>query len=295
MQESEKEIRYLEELALNAWPSHKIELYDGWLIRFSHNYTYRTNSVEQVGVSTIPTDEKIRYCEKIYRDFGTPCHFKINPLTDPAFDRLLSERDYEIRHVTQTLTADLDKMHLQPSSMAEYDFENRLGLPSAVHYVSPAGGDITVLLSAVITDEWINGVFHLNGTSEPVLRRIVPSMFKAIPKETIAACVEIDGRMVASGLAICDREYAGIYAIYVSPACRKRGYARAICSTLLAEAKKRGSQKAYLQVVQDNVPAKALYLSLGFRDFYTCWFRSKPTQPKGSDDESTGQADISIQ
>ena len=51
-------MKLIEEISLNAWPSHKIELYDGWLIRFSHNYTYRTNSVEQVGKSLIPAEEK---------------------------------------------------------------------------------------------------------------------------------------------------------------------------------------------------------------------------------------------
>ena len=65
--EKKQTIHFLEELSLNAWPSHMIELYDGWLIRFSHNYTYRTNCVEQVGASSIPVDEKIRYCEEIYR------------------------------------------------------------------------------------------------------------------------------------------------------------------------------------------------------------------------------------
>ena len=44
-------IKLIEEISLNAWPSHKIELYDGWLIRFSHNYTHRTNSVTEVGRS----------------------------------------------------------------------------------------------------------------------------------------------------------------------------------------------------------------------------------------------------
>ena len=264
-----QEIRYIEELSLNAWPSHMIELYDGWLIRFSYNYTYRTNSVEQVGASTIPLEEKIAYCEEIYRGFGTPCNFKINPLMDPSFDARLQALDYQIRHVTQVMTADMKQIHLLACSAQEYEFENRLGLPSAVHYE-----DTTVLVSPVITDEWIAGVFHLNGTCEPVLRRIVPSMFKAIPKRTIVASVEIDGHMVASGLAICDREYAGIYAIYVSPGCRRRGYARAVCSTLLREAKAAGAQKAYLQMVKGNMPAEGLYRSLGFSPFYPSWFRS---------------------
>ena len=266
-------IRYIEELSLNAWPSHMVELYDGWLIRFSHNYTYRTNCVEQVGISSIDTEEKIAYCEKVYRDFGTPCHFKISPLVPSDFDTRLQERGYDIRHVTEVLTADTDRLDLMKSVSLEYDFENRLGLPSCIHYAD----GVSVLLTSVITDEWIQGVLHLNGTCEPVLRRIVPSMYKAIPKRTIAASVEIDGRMVASGLGICDREYVGLYAIYVSPGTRRRHYARAVCSSILNEAKALGAQRSYLQVVQGNIAAKSLYNSLGFHDFYSYWFRSRKT------------------
>lgn len=269
--EEKARIRFIEELSLNAWPSYKIELYDGWLIRFSHNYTYRTNSVEQVGRSLIPIPEKVSYCEDIYRSFGTPCSFKINPLIDPGFDEYLQSKDYQVKHVTEVMTASLDHMSLTEPVSSEYEFENRLGLPSYINYE----GNCTVLLSSDITDEWIRGLFHLNGTSDPVLRRIVPSMYYAIPKETIAASVEIDGKMVASGLGIRDRDYIGIYAIYVSPSCRRRHYARVVCSTILREAKYRGASRAYLQVVKGNIPAKSLYLSLGFRDSYTYWFRSR--------------------
>ena len=72
MQKDAAYMKLIEEISLNAWPSHKIELYDGWLIRFSHNYTYRTNSVEQVGDSLIPIEEKIAYCEAQYRNYHTP-------------------------------------------------------------------------------------------------------------------------------------------------------------------------------------------------------------------------------
>ncbi len=270
----DQKIKLIEELSLNAWPSHKIELYDGWLIRFSHNYTYRTNSVEQVGPSSIPINEKIEYCESIYRNFRTPVSFKINPLIDPAFDTLLAKRGYTIRHTTEVMMLDLGHtdFHPYPSIAEEYEFYGRnSGLPSWIDYPH----DVTVSLRDTITDEWIQGLFRLNGTVNPVLRRIVPSMYKAIPKQTIVASIEVDGRMAASGLGILDRGYLGLYAIYVEPGSRRKKYARSICSAILTEGRKQGCQKSYLQVVKGNAAAKSLYESLGYRDFYTYWFRWK--------------------
>lgn len=46
------QIKTIEDLSLNAWPSHQIQIYDGWLLRFSYFYTHRTNCVEQIGAST---------------------------------------------------------------------------------------------------------------------------------------------------------------------------------------------------------------------------------------------------
>lgn len=264
-------IKYMEEISLNAWPSYKIELYDGWLIRYSSNYTYRTNAVEQIGLSTIPTAEKIEYCERVYSKLGTPVNFKINPLLDPDFDRMLGERGYEVRHVTEVMTCTICDLNLMQEEGRDYLFENRLNLPTLVRY----GAGLTVQLRSVVTEEWMKGLFHLNGIADPRLRRIVPKMYAAIPKETIAASIEIDGRIVATGLGIRDREWVGIYAIYVSPSCWRRHYARAVCSTILTEAFRLGSTRAYLQVVKGNAPAKKLYESLGFRDFYTYWFRSR--------------------
>ena len=79
-------VKLIEEISLNAWPSHKIELYDGWLIRFSHDSTHRTNSVQQVGASSIPVEEKAACCEAMCASSHTPAIFKISPLLDPAFD-----------------------------------------------------------------------------------------------------------------------------------------------------------------------------------------------------------------
>lgn len=265
-------LKLIEEISLNAWPSHKIELYDGWLIRFSHNYTHRTNSVEQVGASLLPVEEKIAYCEAQYRNYHTPTNFKINPLLDPSFDLLLESKGYQIQHVTEVMTMPMEHFHPYPSESVEYEYYGRnSNLPSSVFYPD----HIAVQLRDRITDEWISSLFRLNGTTRPTLRRIVPSMFKAIPKETIVAFIEIDGRMVASGLGILDRGHIGLYAIYVDASCRHKHFARAICSSILTEARKKEAEHAYLQVVKGNTYAKQLYASLGFEDFYTYWFRSK--------------------
>lgn len=265
-------IKLIEEISLNAWPSHKMELYDGWLIRFSHNYTHRTNCVTLVGSSLIPVEEKIDYCETIYRNYHTPSIFKISPLLDPSFDKMLEDRGYEIRHVTENMTMDFADFHPFEQIGIEYEYYGRnSGLPSFIVYP----GDVIVQLQDRITDDWITSLFRLNGTTNPTLRRIVPSMYKAIPKETIVASIEIDGRMVASGLGIMDRGHVGIYAIYVDASCRRKNFARSICSAILSEAHKKGADHAYLQVVKGNAGAKHLYSSLGFEDLYTYWFRSK--------------------
>jgi ribosomal protein S18 acetylase RimI-like enzyme len=276
-QEQYHEIKYMEEMSLNAWPSYRIEYYDGWILRYSHNYSFRTNSVEQIAPGTIPIEEKIAYCEGIYRELRCPANFKIQPLLDPDFDALLESKLYRIRHRTNVMTMDLADSRLLKETGREYLFENRLNLPTLVHYRE----DLTVQLNAFVTEEWLRGLFTLNGTSDPTLRRIVPKMYVAIPKKTIVASVEIDGRMAASGLGILDRGWVGIYAIYVSPGCRRRHYARNVCASLLREASRRGAKRAYLQVVKGNIAARSLYLSLGFEDFYTYWFRSRDTQQKG--------------
>ena len=72
----EKNIKKIEDMSLNAWPSHKMELYDGWILRFSYFYTHRTNSVEQFGTSTLPWREKVSYCEDVYKRLGSPAIFQ---------------------------------------------------------------------------------------------------------------------------------------------------------------------------------------------------------------------------
>lgn len=246
-----KEIKTIEDRSLNAWPSHQMQLYDGWILRFSHFYTHRTNCVEQIGTSQIPVEEKIPYCERIYRRWKTPCIFKITPLLDPAFDRMLEERGYHIEHVTDVMCCDLASEEDYPQH-EEVEVERR------------------------ISDEWIDALFAIKQNATVIHLKIVPSMYAAIPKDVICASVRKDGQIIATGLGILDRDQIGVYAINVEERYRRQGIARKICETLLREGRKMpGVEKAYLQVVSDNTPAIDLYESLGFKKEYQYWFRVK--------------------
>ncbi len=134
---------------------------------------------------------------------------------------------------------------------------------------------MTIELQNHISEDWIKDLFRLNKTTNPNHHAIVPKMYEAIPRDVISACVRHEGRTIATGLGIMERDHIGIYAIYVEEGYRGNGLAKSICSALLTEAKARGIHKAYLQVVKDNSIAKRIYESLGFHYLYSYWFRVK--------------------
>ena len=187
----ETNIKKIEDMSLNAWPSHKMELYDGWILRFSYFYTHRTNSVEQFGVSSLPWREKIPYCENEYRRLGSPAVFKISPLVSTDFDYTLENRGYEIQHTTDVMTLPLSSSFLKAESE-------------------------DVIFTPDIPDIWIESLFDLKGTTNPIHRKVVPSMYRAIPKETVCACVKRTGVSSPPGWA----SLTGIISASTPSTCR---------------------------------------------------------------------------
>lgn len=242
------DIKTIEDLSLNAWPSLQMELYDGWILRFSHFYTHRTNSVEQFGTSSLTWREKIPHCEAVYRRWGTPAIFKITPLVSKDFDYILEHRNYEIQHTTNVMVLNLEDAVLD----------------------APIN---SVIISQSIQREWIDSLLALNGTTNVIHKAIVPTMYNAIAKDTICVFIQSQGVIIGTGLGILDRDYVGVYAIHVREDYRKKGLARSLCTCILKEGIKKGAKKAYLQVVAGNDPAFLLYQSLGFQSLYTNWFR----------------------
>lgn len=68
-----------------------------------------------------------------------------------------------------------------------------------------------------------------------------------------------------------------ISGVMVDPKYRRRSYGKRLVSEACDEAKRRGAEKIFLDVLERNAPARALYRSLGFEDsgkklyFYADW------------------------
>ena len=88
--------------------------------------------------------------------------------------------------------------------------------------------------------------------------------------------VRVAGEPVACGLGVVERELVGLFDIYTSDAHRGAGFGNTMVAGLLNWAREQGAERAYLQMVEDNIPASALYERLGFEEIYRYWYRVSP-------------------
>lgn len=250
------EVRLLEELALNAWPSLHTRPYDGWLLRFSNGYTRRANSVQSLHPSSLDVEEKIAECERAYGLRGQDTIFKLTPAAQPA--------DLDVR---------LDALGYRreaPTSVQTMPIGNA---------VPPASDAVTLERDA--TDRWIDAFARLSATDPrhlPAMRRMLAS----IPTERRFAALHEGGEVVATALCVVERGYAGFLDVVTDRRMRGRGLAPRVMLHLLRWAQAEGARHAYLQVMRDNAPALRLYEKLGFREAYEYWYRVKPRDVPGA-------------
>jgi len=74
-------------------------------------------------------------------------------------------------------------------------------------------------------------------------------------------------------LGVLEGKNFGLFDIVTHPKMRNRGYGTQLIIGMLNWAKKCGAEISYLQVMEENEPARRLYSKLGFRDQYKYWYR----------------------
>ncbi len=252
----ENAITRLEELALNAWPAIKTIYHDGAILRLAEGFTKRSNSVNALyRVGDI--DELIGFAENVYARNALPTIFKMIELPSyDLLDRRLESSGYIRIDPTSVLTAGL----------VEQDF--------------PAHDE--VMLADGFSREWIDGFISANRLEarSDAVRKILDG----IAVGAVVASAEVEGRPIAFGFGALEAGWAGFFDIFVRQDHRGKGYGRKIMEALLGAAKERGAANGYLQVMDHNLPARALYGKLGFKRAYGYWYRKRdargPTGPQ---------------
>lgn len=242
-------IKRIEELSMNAWPSLQTNIYDGWIIRFANGYTKRANSINPLYYSEKEVEKKINYCETLFKNRGLPVVYKLTRKSKPVgLDQKLAKEGYKKIDLTSVQILELVKFNAKETDKC--------------------------LVEPKITDNWLNAFCTFSKitieekfTLEKMLMNSTLNnyYFKLIKDDSIVAC----------GLGVQEDIYFGLFDIIVDEKFRRKGYGTRLLQEILSFARSNSAQKAYLQVVGNNYPAKILYNKLGFKEVYQYWYRVK--------------------
>lgn len=246
-----EEARRIEDLLLNATQPQQQQQYDGWLLRLARNDVKRASSVNAIYGSSLPLDEKIAYCERVYAKHGLPPLFRLTPFAKPAgLDEALAERGYEAFERSLCLSASLDGAAFE------------------------ARGDLR--FERPHLERWLDIATPIRGLSAQRKQAEYARLFEGtLPGFSLIAWLEEEP--VACGLIMVEDDYAGLFDVCTVEHRRGEGIGTALCRELLRTASLHGADRAWLSVLADNVPALRLYEKLGFAPVYEYWYRVKRT------------------
>ena len=206
--------------------------YDGWLMRFANGITNRANSISVIYPSTISFDDKVPYCEEIYKKASLPCVFKLTE-DDNELNEYLEARGYKA-------VTPVDVMIL---NLKDKTFQKEM-----------------CVFSKEPTEEWLHAFFAFEGFTDITTQETFRQMFSKVLVNTIYCSLIKDGEVVACASAAIEHGYMLLQNVVVSPEYRGHGFGQLVCESLIAQAKENGAHRTYLQVVKKNAVAVNLYL-----------------------------------
>jgi N-acetylglutamate synthase len=242
-------VRTIEDLAVRAWPARLVQPLHGWRLAFGDGLTRRINSVQAVEwVDRTPLGEAVEGVERFYAGRALPARFRITAVSRPPdLDACLAARGYEVEAPTDVLIANATPMR-----------RGSTGPPVTTAPTPPP--------------DWKTCWLASGAQGEAAKRR---ALLARLPEGTVFALARIQEEPVGIGLAVIEREWAGISAMQTAAPYRGRGVARAVLDALIARAGAAGANRLYLQVEQDNAVAQRLYRGAGFSFAYGYHYRTR--------------------
>ena len=248
----------LEEVAALGWRGTEEEPLGGWRLRAAGGFTGRANSALAVGDPGLPLPAAAAAVHRWYTARGLPTMISVpypcGRPEDAVVDRFLAGRRLDgarRRGHRDDRTGRHDRRHRRAGPGA--------GWTSTPNPTRPGWPATTTAAS--------------QACHPPPAR-----CSRSAPWQAFGSIRE-DGLTLAIGRVAVARGWAGLTAIEVDPAHRRRGLGRALTAALAAQAAARGADHLYLQVEDGNAAARALYHRLGFTDHHGYHYRVAPPEP----------------
>ncbi|WP_411732932.1 GNAT family N-acetyltransferase [Paeniglutamicibacter sp.] len=242
----------LDSIMSGGWRALETESISGWVCRFSHGVTRRANSVLPLA-GPVDVAGAIDDVEAAYRSRGLPPVFQISPDSLPCdLDAILAARGYALDSPTLV------------QLLARDDFAQ----------AAANDPDPRVAFEDSASVEWLAAFWESEGPHSPAAQAISERILGNTP--SVYASLTIDGHIHAVARMALVGDLGGIYAVATREESRSRGHGRAVMRALVAEAGRRDLAALWLQVVEANATAAALYSSLGFETVSRYHYRQLP-------------------
>ena len=268
----------LEDIAAVGWRAPEETRLGGWLLRAAGGFTGRANSVLPLGEPGAPLEEALTVVCSWYAQRALPARFQVPLPARGALDDALAARGWTTYNPTDVLVADIAAvLGTQDQARGEVTRIDTAG--AAAVEIAGQPGSAAVEIAGEPSADWL-GAYHYRGGALPA---DAVGLFTSAPVQGFATVTQ-GGAVVAVGrVALGDdgpsRRWAGLTALEVVPAARRRGLGSLVVRALLGWAAQRGARHAYLQVAAENGPAQAAYRQAGFRRHHGYHYRLAPPRP----------------
>ncbi len=256
MSEQIKLIELIEELAMNAWPAEIVDDLDGWKLRWHKMSSRRVNSVWTNDWSgQMPLAIKLEKVEFFYALRGQLARYQICPAAlPPGLDEVLEARGYTVDALTAVQVADVGDVVAKSSSARDQV--------------------VDIKLFETLEDEWLEGCCWVqNGNLKNVSTQREALARVSVP--SVNVLVRVNGEVATVGRGVLERGWLGVFGMATGDEFRRQGLATAALGALATWGQTHGAAKMYLQVMENNPGARALYEKVGFETLYEYHYREQ--------------------
>ncbi|MDH6229553.1 RimJ/RimL family protein N-acetyltransferase [Mesorhizobium soli] len=225
----------VEEACREGWPSAESEVFEGWLLRRSGGRIRRTNWVNPLPGKRGEASAVIDVAEAYYERHRQTPIFRV-PTIAGELESALDRGGYVPEVETVVLFRELDGFAV--------------------------GGDERTAITTEPSEAWLNARHRMCCESEHD-RQVFRDTVGLIGSQKAFASTRVDGEIVAVAYGVIHDRLLVLEAVETDTRFRGKGLGFSTTSALLNWARQMGAEACGLQCVADNLPARALYASLG--------------------------------